>query len=308
MKKYIVTGANGLVGSALKKELGKNHIYHTRKDADLLNFEQTQQYIEHHIKHSGVNGIIHCAARVGGVQANINNNKLFFYENFIMSNNLTTICFQNNLPNFVNLLSTCVFPDKEVTYPLDPSQINNGAPHNSNHGYSYAKRLSGMQTDYMGKVLGHNWISIIPTNVYGEHDNFHLINGHMLPAMVHRAYLSSQTSNPMVVWGDGSPLRQLIYSRDLAKLILWAIDNWKEDSPFMAVNPKEYSILEVAQEICKNYNINPNKIILDSTKPLGQHKKPAITHAPKDFNFTSLEEGVELTVKWFKGSYKNARK
>jgi len=308
MRKFLITGSNGLVGSALKEKLGDNHVYHTKDDVNLLDFKKTKDFIEYNIKHNGVDSIIHCAAKVGGVQANMKNNKLFFYENFVMNNNLMQICFENELPNFVNLLSTCIFPDKGVTYPLEPSQINNGAPHFSNHGYSYAKRLSGIQTEYIKNVLKNNWISIIPTNVYGKNDNFHLDYGHMVPAMIHRAFLSKKENKKMVIWGDGSPLRQVIYSEDLANLILWALDNWNSESPFMAVNPKEYSILEIGKEICKNYDISEEDLIFDSTKPMGQAKKPAISNASEDFKFTPLDEGIKKTVDWFLENYNTLRK
>ena len=175
------------------------------------------------------------------------------------------------------------FPDKNIKFPLTPDQIDNGAPHPSNHGYSYAKRLSGYQTNIIKKVLNSNWVSVIPTNVYGTNDNFHLEDGHMIPAMIHRAYLSKQRSEKMVVWGDGSPLRQVIYSEDLAKLIIWSLNNWTSDDPFMAINPIEDSILDIAKIICNTFDIKDNDIIFDPTKPMGQHKKPAITNAPVGF-------------------------
>jgi len=306
MKKYLITGSNGLVGSALKNKLGDGHVYHTRNDVDLLDFNKTKDFIEYHIKHNGVDSVIHCAAKVGGVQANMDNNKTFFYENFVMNNNIMQICFENELPNFVNLLSTCIFPDKEITYPLDPSQINNGDPHPSNHGYSYAKRVSGIQTDFISKVLKKNWFSIIPTNVYGKNDNFHLDFGHVIPAMIHRAYLSKKNNEDMVVWGDGTPLRQVIYSEDLADLILWSIDNWDNSLPFMAVNPIEYPISDIADQICKNYDIKNLKY--DKDKPMGQFRKPAITDAPENFEFTSLENGIKETIKWFLENYEKIRK
>jgi GDP-L-fucose synthase len=235
-------------------------------------------------------------------------NKGFFIDNFIMNNNIMEASFKNELPNFVNLLSTCIFPDKNITFPLTPNQIDNGEPHYSNHGYAYAKRLSGYQTNVIKKILNANWVSVIPTNVYGTNDNFHLENGHMIPGMIHRAYQSKLNSEKMVVWGDGSPLRQVIYSDDLARLIIWSLNNWKKDEPFMAINKNEHSILEIGKIICENFNISNNDVMFDSTKPMGQHRKPAISNAPDDFIFTDLSEGIGTTVDWFKQNYKTLRK
>jgi GDP-L-fucose synthase len=308
MNKILVTGSEGLVGSSLKRLLGENHVYHTKNDVNLLDNKKTIDYISYHVKHNNVDTIIHCAAKVGGVQANIKNNKGFFIDNFVINNNIIESSFKNEIPNFVNLLSTCIFPDKNVIFPLTPNQIDQGPPHQSNHGYAYAKRLSGYQTNIIKKVLNSNWVSVVPTNVYGINDNFHLDEGHMIPAMIHRAFLSKQNSEKMVIWGDGGPLRQVIYSDDLAKLIIWSIKNWKSDESFMAINPIEHSILDIAKIICNNLNISDDEIIFDSEKPMGQHRKPAISNAPIDFQFTDLEVGIKKTIRWFTENYNNIRK
>jgi|694.fasta_scaffold06402_17 GDP-L-fucose synthase len=308
-RKILITGSDGLVGSALKSILTNgSHVFHTKKDVDLLDTEKTKDYFNYHIKHNGINTIIHCAAKVGGIQANMSNNKGFFIENFVMNNNVMTCAFQNEIPEFVNLLSTCIFPDENISLPLTIDQINNGPPHKSNHGYAYAKRISGIQIETINNVLKSNWISIVPTNIYGKHDNFNLDYGHIVPAMIHRSYLCKQNSQPLTIWGDGSPLRQLIYSDDLAKLILWTLDKWKIDTPFMAVNPKEHTIQEISEIICKKIGISSENLIYDQTKPKGQFKKTATTDAPLDFQFTSLEIGIEETVNWFIDNYPNLRK
>jgi len=308
MRKYLITGSNGLVGSSLRKILGDEHIYHTKNEIDLTDSKKTLDYITYHVKNNGINTIINCSAKVGGVQANMKNNKGFFIENFMINNNVIEASFKNEIPNFVNLLSTCIFPDKNITFPLTPNQIDNGEPHFSNHGYAYSKRIAGYQTNVIKKVLNANWISVIPTNVYGINDNFHLEEGHMIPGMIHRAYLSKLNSEKMIVWGDGSPLRQVIYSDDLAKLIIWSLDNWKNDDSFMAINPIEHSILNIAKIICSNLNISDSEIIFDSEKPMGQYRKPAISNAPVDFEFIDLEIGIKKTIEWFTENYNNIRK
>ena len=308
MRKYLITGSNGLVGSSLKKILGDGHVYHTKKEVDLTDSKKTLDYITYHVKNNGVNTIINCSAKVGGVQANMKNNKGFFIENFMINNNVIESAFRNEIPNFVNLLSTCIFPNKNITFPLTPNQIDNDEPHFSNHGYAYSKRIAGYQTNVIKKILKSNWISVIPTNVYGINDNFHLEEGHMIPAMIHRAYLSKLNTEKMIVWGDGSPLRQVIYSDDLANLIIWSLDNWKSDDSFMAINPEEHSILDIARIICNNLSISDNNIIFDSNKPMGQYRKPAISNAPEDFKFVDLEVGIKRTIEWFIKNYNIIRK
>jgi GDP-L-fucose synthase len=306
--KVLVTGSNGLVGNALRELLGENHVYHTRKDADLTDEKSTNEYITYHVKNSGVDTIIHCAAMVGGVQANSTNNETFFIENYKINNNVITSSFENGIKNFVNLSSTCIFPDTNITYPLTADQIDIAPPHPSNHGYSYAKRLSGYQTKIIRQLTGNNWITIVPTNVYGPHDNFHPDHSHMIPGIIHRAYNCKENDEAFVVWGDGSPLRQFIHSKDLAKIILWSIDNWNSDVPFMAVNDNEHSVMDIVKIVVKKFGIEDDKLLFDETKPRGQFRKPAKSDIPKDYEYVNIEQGITETIDWFIKNYKTLRK
>lgn len=307
MKKILVTGSNGLLGTALKKILGAGHIYHTRKDCDLLNYEDTFNYIKHHVEVNGVDTIIHAAARVGGVKANLENNEQFFHENYYISNNVLKCAYELHIDNFVNVLSTCIFPDSNIVYPLTRDQIDNGDPHFSNYGYSYAKRLSGYETKIFQKILNKNWFSIVATNLYGPNDNFNLENSHLIPGMIHRAYLAKQRNEPFVIWGDGSPLRQFVHSEDLAKLIIWSIDNWNSNEHCMMINEQEHSVLEIATIIKNKFEIADDMISFDTSKPKGQFKKPAATDI-KDFEFMDIQNGISDTIDWFINNYNIARK
>jgi GDP-L-fucose synthase len=305
--KVLVTGSNGLLGSALKSILGEGHVYHTRQDCDLLNFEDTKNFIKKSVEEKNVDTIIHCAALVGGVKANSDNNDKFFYQNYVINSNVIKSSYELGIPNFVNILSTCIFPDKEVTYPLTKSQIDLGRPHDSNYGYSYAKRLSGYETKIFRNLSNSNWISIVPTNLYGPNDNFNLENSHLIPGMIHRAYLSKLNNENFTVWGDGKALRQFVYSEDLAKLIIWCLENWKSEDYCMLVNPKEISVMEIAKIITKKFNIDENKIVFDKSKPSGQFRKPAVSDV-EWYEFTDLNLGIENTIDWFIKNYENSRK
>lgn len=299
--KAIVTGSSGLLGSAIKKQLEEEHLYLTSRSLDLTNPSHTNADIS--LLRNKYDTIIHCAAKVGGVKANMDNNDLFFWENYKMNKNLLEAAYSAKYKNFVSILSTCVFPN-EVEYPLTADKINLGAPHPTNYGYSYAKRLLGYQTSLFGNMIpGSNWISVIPTNLYGFNDNFNLNDSHLIPALIRKAYEASLSGDDFVVWGDGTPLRQFVYSDDMASIILWAIDNWKSEAPLMAVNEREYSIKEVAMIIADRFGISENKIIFDKTKPNGQFRKPAKSDV-NWFEFTPLEEGLNKTIDWFVKNYK----
>lgn len=308
INKILVTGSNGLVGSALKKILGENHIYHTRNDADLNNYEQTYRYFKHSVETHGVNTIIHTAAKVGGIMANMENNNLFFYENHQINANVLKASFMLNIDNFVNTLSTCIFPDNNINYPLTQNQIDNGDPHPSNYGYSYAKRLSGYETKIFRNITNKNWYSVIPTNIYGPNDNFNLENSHLIPALIHKAYLSKKNNEKFVIWGDGSPLRQFIYSEDLAQLILWSIDNWRKDEHCMLINEPEISVNDIANIIKNKFNISDDNIVFDTNKPNGQLKKTAKSSVGFNYDFKSIDEGISITIDWFIKNYDLIRK
>lgn len=307
IKKVLVTGSNGLLGASIKKKLGVGHVYHTRKDADLTKYEETYNYIKSKVENDGVNTIIHCAAKVGGVLANMNNNEEFFKINYYINNNVLKAAAESKIDNFVNVLSTCIFPSDNITFPLTPDQIDNGNPHNTNYGYSYAKRLSGYETKIFRNILNKNWYSIIPTNLYGPNDNFNLETSHLIPGMIHRAYLSKINNKKFEVWGDGSQLRQFIHSEDLAELILWSLENWNHENHCMIINEPEISVSEIANIIRKKFELNEEDVVFDTSKPKGQLRKPAksdINH----FEFKSIENGINETIDWFISNYNILRK
>jgi GDP-L-fucose synthase len=305
--KILVTGSNGLVGQALKKVLGPGHVYHTRQDVDLSDYKSTYEYLSDKVKNENVDTIIHAAALVGGVKANSENNQKFFYENYVINSNVLKSAFELKVPNLVNILSTCIFPDKNIEYPLSPNQIDNGEPHDSNYGYSYAKRLSGYETKIFRNVSKSNWFSVVPTNLYGPHDNFNLNDSHLIPGMIHRAYLAKQNNEKFVIWGDGTPLRQFLFSEDLANLIVRGLQNWNSEEHCMLVNEQEISVLEVANIIKKYFDFDETDIIFDETKPKGQFRKPAISNV-SNFNFKSIEDGLKETIDWFIKNYNSCRK
>lgn len=305
--KTLVTGSNGLLGSALKKILGEGNVYHTRKDVDLTNYEETFNYFKNKILNEGVDTVIHAAAKVGGVSANMNNNQLFFNENYVINSNVLKACSILGVENFVNILSTCIFPHENIIYPLTSEQIDNGSPHPSNYGYSYAKRLSGYETQIFRNILKKNWYSVVPTNLYGPHDNFNLEESHLIPGMIHRAYLSKLKNEKFIIWGDGSPLRQFVHSEDMAKLIVWSLRNWNREKHCMMIDETEISVIEIAKIISKKFGFKKEDLIFDETKPKGQFRKPAKSDIT-EFHFKPIEDGINETIEWFISNYDTARK
>lgn len=301
MNSTIVTGANGLLGSAICK-YNKSFIPHNRNFSNLENYNETLKWM----KEKNPDTIIHCAAKVGGVYANSNNNLNFYFKNKIINKNMLDIAIELKIPNFISILSTCIFPDN-ANYPLTADQIDNGDPHPTNSGYAYSKRLLYHETKYIAKLMNLNWFSIIPTNLYGINDNFNLTDSHIIPGLIHKAYLAKRNNTEFVIWGDGTPVRQFLYIDDFAKIIDWSLQNWNSAQPLMAVNETPYSIKDVATLIADIVEIDKNKIVFDESKPKGQMRKPAKSDI-NWFDFTPLEVGLEKTIKWFFDNYEIARK
>jgi len=298
--KILITGGKGLVGSSIEKgiKLGS--------EIDLRIPEITYNYFNYNKPEY----VIHCAAMVGGLGRNINYKGKFFYDNIMINTNVLESSRIHDVKKVVSFLSTCIFPD-EVNYPLTEDKIHLGPPHESNYPYAYAKRMLDVQTRAYREQYGLNYVSVIPTNIYGINDNFSLENGHVIPTLMHKLYLSQTNKTDFVVWGSGRPLREFIYSKDVAKLSLWALNNYNEDIPIILSPSQEISIIDLVDLLVKEFNFK-GKVRFDNTKPDGQFRKPTDNSKLKsylpDFQFTSIEDGIKETVNWFIKNYENARK
>jgi GDP-L-fucose synthase len=309
MKKILVTGGTGLVGSAIKT-ISKNYdydfIFLSSKDCDLTNYTDTFELFSNYKPDC----VIHLAACVGGLFKNMKYKVDMFEKNILINTNVLKICHEIGVKKVVSCLSTCIFPDK-TTYPIDETMLHNGVPHFSNDAYAYAKRMLDVQSRAYKEQYNDNFICVIPTNIYGPHDNFNLQDSHVIPGLIHKCYLAKQKGEPFVIAGTGTPLRQFIYSEDLAILILWALENYNEIEPIILSVPEseEKSINFVATCIAKKFNYE--NLIFDKEKPDGQFKKTAnnskLLARIQNFDFTPIEEGISKTVEWFEANYKNSR-
>ena len=300
MKKLLVTGANGLVGSSIISDIKIG------KEFDLRNSEETNQMFELHKP----THVIHCAGKVGVLSANMNYKGEFFYDNIMINTNVIEFARKHNVKKLVSFLSTCIFPN-EIEYPITEKKIHFGEPHFSNYPYAYAKRMADIQIRAYREQYGVEYVSVIPTNIYGPNDNFSLNNGHVIPMLLHKLYLAQKNNTDFIVWGSGKPLREFIYSKDIARLSEWALDNYNESEPIIFGNSEEISIEDLVDLLVKEFNFKGN-VIFDKSKPDGQFRKPSDnsklkTYLP-DFKFTPIEEGLKETINWFIENYENTRK
>ncbi len=301
--RVLVTGGYGLVGSEFN---GSNFIPLSSSEVDLRNKDQVNKMLET----ITFDGIIHCAAKVGGVGGNMNFKGEFFYDNIIMNTNVIESARTHGIKKLVAFLSTCVFPDN-VEYPLTESKIHLGPPHFSNDAYAYAKRMADVQIRAYREQYGLNYKSVIPTNIYGPNDNYDIKNGHVIPSLIHKCYLARENKTDLEIWGSGKPLREFIYSKDVAKLTEWVLNNYEEDEPIILSTSEEISIKDVIDIIIEIMNFKGN-VIWNKEKPEGQFRKPSDNSKIKkylpDFKFTPLYEGMKETIEYFENNYNIIRK
>ena len=305
----LVTGGSGLIGKAIesiKSNYDYNFIFLSSSDCDLTDFNKTKELFNK-IKPDYV---IHLAANVGGLFKNMNQKVDMFEKNLLINYNVIKCCHDLKIKKLISCLSTCIFPN-DTTYPINESMLHNGEPHNSNDAYSYAKRMIEVHSKAYREQYNDNFVCVIPTNVYGEYDNFSLEDGHVVPALIHKCYLAKQNNESFVVYGSGKPLRQFIYSTDLAKLILWVLENYSGEPIILSPNEnEEVSIKNVAELIAKEFDYD--NIKFDTSKSDGQFKKTAdntkLIDLYEEFKFTTIEEGIKKSVNWFMNNYKIARK
>lgn len=315
-KVILVTGGSGLVGSAIRtvvetlngKLPDEQWIFTDSKEADLDDLQATRRLFE---KYKPTH-VIHLAAMVGGLFHNMNNNLDFLRKNLHINDNVLETSFQYDVKKVVSCLSTCIFPDK-TTYPIDETMIHNGPPHPSNFGYSHAKRLLDIANRAYHQKYGVIFTSVVPCNVFGPYDNFDLENAHVVPALIHRLHIAMEKGDDkFVVLGSGKPLRQFIYSLDLARLFVWALRNYDDIEPIiLSVDEKdEITIRQLAEMIAKSFGFQ-GLLEFDTSAADGQIKKTASNNKLRkllpDFKFTQLETAVAETVEWFRKNTKQAR-
>jgi len=306
--RVLVTGASGMVGKAVQEKASHSSdstFYFTRsRESDLTNRDQTFALLEK----IRPNAIIHLAAKVGGVKGNTDYIAEYYTENIRMNTNILEGAHRTGVEKVVSLLSTCVYPDK-VVYPLTEGQIHAGEPHPSNFGYAYAKRMLDVQSRAYRQQYGHNFITAVPNNLFGENDNYHLEDSHVIPAITRKMYEAQQRNTEVVLWGDGAPLREFTYSADIAHALLILLQYYDSPEPINIGNTNEISIKEVAEKIAEKIGFT-GEIVWQPAMPSGQHRKPSSNERFQSlFNmkYTDFDEALTNTCKWFTMNYPNVR-
>ncbi|XP_056144231.1 GDP-L-fucose synthase-like [Lampris incognitus] len=313
--RVLVTGGSGLLGKAIEHVVheeggrleGEEWIFISSKEANLLDIEQTRAAFEkYHPTH-----IIHLAAKVGGLYQHMRENLQFLRDNLKINDNVLQTAHEMGATKVVSCLSSCIFPDK-TTYPIDETMIHNGPPHDSNFGYSYAKRMIDVQNRAYFGQHGRCYTAVIPTNVFGPYDNFNIDNGHVLSALMHKTLTAKRDGTTLTVCGSGTSQRQFIYSLDLGRLILWVLREYSEIDPIiLSVGEEEEVTIKDALEMITQSMDFKGPIRFDTAMSDGQLKKTAsnakLRRYLPDFTFTPLREAIKTTCDWLVANYDSAR-
>ena len=288
MDTILVTGGSGMVGKHLK-EILPDAIYVGSKDYDLRNWLEVEDLFE---KYTPTH-VIHLAAKVGGIQDNINKPAEYFDDNILINTHILKASYKHKVKKVIGILSTCIYPDKVDKYPMREEDLFLGPPTPTNFSYGYAKRCLAVQIDAYNTQYGTQWNYLIPCNLYSEYDNFeHGKKMHFVTALLKKI---KNSKHELSLLGTGTPLRQFMYAGDLARVIKEVIDKDISES-FNIACPENYSINELAVKalgsLGKKLYIKYNKPELD-----GQYRKDVSSDKMNkiipQFSFTRYEEGIK---------------
>nr|WP_315170143.1 GDP-L-fucose synthase [uncultured Flavobacterium sp.] len=304
MKKNIkiyIAGHNGMVGSAIWRNLTAkgftNLVGRSSAELDLKN----QQAVKTFFSTEKPEIVIDAAAKVGGILANNNFPYHFIMENMQIQNNLIDTALQSGVEKFIFLGSSCIYP-KLAPQPLKEEYLLTGLLEPTNEWYAIAK-ISGVKAcEAIRNHFGKDYVSLMPTNLYGTHDNFDLTSSHVLPAMMRKFHEAKESNHaPVTLWGSGTPMREFLFVDDMAQAVIFAIENQLPDALYNVGTGEDLTIKHLAETIQKITG-HKGDIIWDATKPDGTPRKLMDISKMHQLGWkhqVELEEGIKKTYDWF---------
>ena len=299
-KKVFVAGHKGLVGQSLCRRLEKENckiLYVNKKSLDLRDFNKTDKWL----KLNKPDYIFIAAARVGGILANSSYPADFIYDNLSIATNLIHLSHKNNIKKVLYLGSSCIYP-KFSKQPINEELLLTGSLEPTNEWYAIAK-IAGLKL-CQAYSLQHkcNFISAMPTNLYGPEDNFDVKSGHVLPGLINKIHLAAKHNKKnVIIWGTGKPKREFLFVDDLADALVFLMKNYNKNDHINVGSRNEVNILNLAKIIAKVVGFK-GRFIFDRSKPDGTPRKFINS---KKINLlgwkskTSLLKGIEITYRWY---------
>lgn len=302
--KIYVAGHRGLVGGAIMRSLEKHGYSHiickTSKELDLRN----QAAVERFFAQEKPEYVFLAAAKVGGILANNTYPAQFIYENLAIETNVIHSAYLNGVKKLLFLGSSCIYP-KMADQPIKEEYLLTGALESTNEAYALAKIAGLKMCAYYRRQYGCDFISAMPTNLYGPQDNFNLETSHVIPAMIRKFHEAKLAHGPVTLWGTGSAYREFLYVDDLADALVYLMNHYSEEIHINVGTGEELSIKDLALMIQKITG-HTGEIIWDSSKPDGTPRKLLDISRLKNTGFTPkvpLEEGLRLAYQWYRENY-----
>lgn len=310
--KIYIAGHKGMVGSAIWRALEtvgyNNLIGQTSQQLDLRNQDAVNQFMAT----TAPDVVIVAAAKVGGILANSQFQYQFLLENMQIQNNIIDAAHRNNTQKLIFLGSSCIYP-KLAQQPLTEDSLLTGPLEPTNEGYAIAKIAGVKLCQHIKNQYHKDFVSLMPTNLYGINDNFDLKSSHVLPAMIRKFHDAKLNNNaPVTLWGSGTPMREFLHVDDLAQAVLFAMQNQLAEHLYNVGTGTDITIKQLAETIQKTIG-HTGEIIWDSTKPDGTPRKLMNVSKLKKAGWQysiPLEEGIEKTYQWFlnnANSYKQVK-
>lgn len=307
--KIYVAGHTGLVGSAIVRKIEKDAVHtwigKTRAELDLFDFDAVRSFLKTELP----DAVIVAAAKVGGIGANSKFPVEFLNENLRIELNLLEAAHAVGIPRLLFLGSSCIYP-KFANQPIKESELLSGYLEPTNEPYAIAKIAGLKMVEAYATEYGRDWISAMPTNIYGPNDNFNLESAHVLPALISR-FQSAKINqhNEVTLWGTGSPRREFLFSDDLADACIFMLENIHQADHFNVGTGTDITIRDLAQLISEFIDF-PGDISWDSSKPDGTPRKVLNVEKLALHGWssrTSVTDGVLQTIDWFRSNAENLR-
>jgi GDP-L-fucose synthase len=305
-----VTGGSGVLGTALqaaRKEYPDCEIvFGGRKECDLRDLSSCTQYV----RSVNPDAILHLAALRGGVALSMKHPATMLRDNVLMSINILEAARITHVRKLAMTLSSGMYP-ATAPLPLREEYIHDGPAHESNYSYAYAKRLIEPAVRAYRAEYGMSVIGLVPNGIFGENDNFDLETATMPAALIRRFYESCHAAREIVVWGDGSPVRELTYSRDMARAFMWCLFHYDAPGILNIGTTEEHSVSEIAFMLADELGIARHRIVFDPSKPGGILRKSTDNSkflGMSKFEFTPFIVGLRNTLRWLDQNYETAVK
>ena len=304
-KKLLILGSTGMVGSSLLRIAKKKRIYKilnpNRKKLDLKKFNQIVRYL----KKFKPDVIVNCAAMVGGVHSNNTKPAQFIYNNLVIQTNLIHAAYKGKIKKLIFLGSSCIYP-RNSKQPIKEDYLLSGYLEKTNEPYAIAKIAGIKMCEAYRREYGCNFISVMPTNLYGINDNFDKYDSHVMPALIRKfAEAKESNANEVEIWGTGKPKREFLFVDDLAEAILTIDKKYNDIKPINVGFGEDISIKKLSYKLKKLFKFN-GKIKFNKDFPDGTPRKLLDVRQIEKLGWrpkTSLEKGLIKTMNWYKKNY-----